>query len=497
MSRSALYTILLHVMGWVLPSPALPQTPQNDSSYYAISIYKTLPQSQQEPLDGYGMSASISPDGRLAAVATHKGYLYVMDIDQDSLIWTEKHPALAYDMAFTQNNRYLVATRSDSINFVWILDLFHLNENKEKPDSRIPIRSQKPIRELAISPPEEHLERTEENFHIALAIRDSIVIGDVFSRTWTHYLPKAHKQPVKGLAFSPDGKYLLSGGKDKRLVLWDWRKKAILGEKNKAHNQRITTVALSQRSSTLMAISGGHEGFVYVWEIPTKGENPFTFNNKDRYRHETRVRESIESLAIHPNALFLVSGGQDNAFRTWNLAEAYSFSDSSQYLRVQPEYKEFLGIPLDIEFDSLGRRMITVDYRDQVQIWQVQKRNAKNKLTEPKISWISPGTLTSELHPGDSVLLRAQLISNSPIDSIFLRINGEDKYLGRENIQPDLASRFPFWEQRLSYNELKGYSERPLRLQLYALNSVGTSLSKPLIIFLRPQSFPRSGKPRE
>ena len=45
-----------------------------------------------------------------------------------------------------------------------------------------------------------------------------------------------HKKAVTCLAFSPDGKTLLSGSQDKTLIVWDWRKgketRTIPGHKN-------------------------------------------------------------------------------------------------------------------------------------------------------------------------------------------------------------------------------------------------------------------------
>ncbi|MGA7323219.1 MAG: hypothetical protein WBX25_01745, partial [Rhodomicrobium sp.] len=32
-----------------------------------------------------------------------------------------------------------------------------------------------------------------------------------------------HRAPIAGVAFTPDGKYLISGGDDKVIRIWDWR----------------------------------------------------------------------------------------------------------------------------------------------------------------------------------------------------------------------------------------------------------------------------------
>jgi WD40 repeat protein len=77
---------------------------------------------------------------------------------------------------------------------------------------------------------------------------------------------KGHTISVHSVAFSPDGKQIVSGSFDKTIKLWD----AVTGKEIltfKGHTDPVFSVAFSPDGKRI--VSGSHDGTVKVWEMPT------------------------------------------------------------------------------------------------------------------------------------------------------------------------------------------------------------------------------------
>ena len=94
---------------------------------------------------------------------------------------------------------------------------------------------------------------------------------------------QSHTWPVAHLAFTPDGKTLISGGYDNTIKLWDWDGKAQPQERltiTVGQGQGIYDMALSPDGKTLVVAS---EGAVKLWDVAT-GKEGDTALEKSEYR---------------------------------------------------------------------------------------------------------------------------------------------------------------------------------------------------------------------
>jgi eukaryotic-like serine/threonine-protein kinase len=119
---------------------------------------------------------------------------------------------------------------------------------------------------------------------------------------------RGHYSFVRGLAFLPDGRRLLSGGADNLLRLWDLQS----GEElhiYPGHARPVNTIALSRDGRWVL--SGSADTTVRLWEIETA---------KELCRYLGHTGE-VCSVSFSPDRRYALSGGCDETVRLWQLPE--------------------------------------------------------------------------------------------------------------------------------------------------------------------------------
>jgi WD40 repeat protein len=145
------------------------------------------------------------------------------------------------------------------------------------------------------------------------------------------------------VAFSPDGKHLLSGGRDRSVRLWA-AEGAMLLHTFQGHAGYVSSVAFDPSGNR--AASAGAGGAIKLWSVRDRSEQPSIDDAHDHY---------VGALAFTPGPLGwsdgnrgdLVSCGGDGAARVWDA----STRSVVRTLRAT-------GKPLDcVAFTSGGRRI--------------------------------------------------------------------------------------------------------------------------------------------
>jgi WD40 repeat protein len=111
------------------------------------------------------------------------------------------------------------------------------------------------------------------------------------------------------LAFSPDGRFLASGGEDGSLGVWDLSTGHLAASKP-AHRGRLACVAFSPDGRVLA--SGGWDGLVRLWDVApgsTPGRELVTFD----WRHGW-----ISAVAFSPDGMTAAVGGE-GAVVVWDV----------------------------------------------------------------------------------------------------------------------------------------------------------------------------------
>jgi elongator complex protein 2 len=142
-----------------------------------------------------------------------------------------------------------------------------------------------------------------------------IRIWDVRENKCVQILSGGHRSTVAAICFSPDGKYLASSGKDRRLCLWqrddtdssleqDPPKFTLADALDSAHKRIIWSVHFCPFDPTILA-SGSRDGSVKIWKLEEKeGDNARTkltqaFELFPSFRDGNKA-EAITALSFAP-----------------------------------------------------------------------------------------------------------------------------------------------------------------------------------------------------
>lgn len=176
---------------------------------------------------------------------------------------------------------------------------------------------------------------------------------------------KGDKIGVYDVAFSPDGKWLVSAGYDMKVRLWEvatGRERRTM----KGHKGIVHSVAFSPDGQFVASASADRT--VRLWDVP-KGRKLRTFG-------PTSPKASLfgGELAISPDGQWLASSGWDSPLNLWDLATGR--------LRSTFPGSEDMGIN-SVAFSPDGRWLVLGSGRDdnRIRLWNV--RTGDNPL-----SWI-------------------------------------------------------------------------------------------------------------
>ncbi|MCL2761618.1 MAG: WD40 repeat domain-containing protein, partial [Treponema sp.] len=147
---------------------------------------------------------------------------------------------------------------------------------------------------------------------------DTIKLWDV--ATGTELKAISNYKEVNSVAFSPDGKTIVSGS-DKQIKLWD----AVTGEEIRTlsgHTGEVKSVAFSPDGRHIISSERWGREAIKLWDVAS-GREIKTFLGHTSF---------VESVSFSPDGRQILSGSRDGTIRLWDttgneIAQFISFAD--------------------------------------------------------------------------------------------------------------------------------------------------------------------------
>jgi len=192
---------------------------------------------------------------------------------------------------------------------------------------------------------------------------------------------EGHSDEVSSVAFSPDGKYIVSGAWDKAVQVWS----AATGKKQrkmKGHSDAVRSVAFS--SNGTQVVSGSKDKSVQVWDATT---------GKLERILEGHL-ETLVSVAFSRDGKRIVSGSKDNSVRVWNTI-------TGEMERVLEGHSNWT---MSVAFSPDGKKVVSGSHDHSVRIWDTMTGEVTLLPASKSIAFPDGGTVT-HIMPGIFQLL--------------------------------------------------------------------------------------------
>ncbi len=161
---------------------------------------------------------------------------------------------------------------------------------------------------------------------------------------------KGHSGGVTSVAYRLDGRRIVTGSWDKTARVWDGETGQEL-QTFKGHSAQITSVAYSPDGKRL--ITGSFDQTAKAWDAAT-GQELFCL---------TDHTQAVESVAFSPDSKWIVTGGKDSTAKVWD-AET---GDILLTLKAHPRdfvYRAY--------FSPDGKRIVTISNDRTAKVWDAE-----------------------------------------------------------------------------------------------------------------------------
>ncbi|MEO2035699.1 MAG: Gfo/Idh/MocA family oxidoreductase [Planctomycetaceae bacterium] len=283
-------------------------------SYGTLRIYDTAEHKQTAEIklgNGYASDLEFSPDGQTLLVAGYQSVTVCRTDPYRSLRTVKAHRGQVTSLAFSPDGTRLATASDDGTIAFW--DVASLLDGTSAPQLTIKALDQ-PVSGIDISP---------DGKWLASASGDPDRVtqsGQV--RLWNTETGKAvrefpkHKRASTAVAFSPDGKFLISSSQDETVNVYEIDSGQALGFFG-GHSRPTNCLAFVSNAATIVSGSGGG----------AKGKNEVKIWNREDGEELVTIDQhsaQVTDVAVSPDGRLLATSSYDKTVGLWDISSLNS-----------------------------------------------------------------------------------------------------------------------------------------------------------------------------
>ncbi|KZV71244.1 WD40 repeat-like protein [Peniophora sp. CONT] len=168
-----------------------------------------------------------------------------------------------------------------------------------------------------------------------------------------------HEGPITSVAFSSDGRYVISGSQDRTVRIWDAATGRMEMDPFTGHTDGVLSVSFSPDGR--YAVSGSRDRTVRIWDTAT-GQAV-----RDPLEGHT---DFVSSVAFSPDSKHVVSGSHDGTVRVWDV-DVDAGSEQSMEREPFAGHSEMISVAFSLD----GKHVMAGSRDSTIWIWEVATGN--------------------------------------------------------------------------------------------------------------------------
>jgi WD40 repeat protein len=242
--------------------------------------------------------------------------------------------------------------------------------NREKSQFILP----REVRAVAFSPDGKQivsgdLDNNLRRWDINIGIQTGKSFTKHKNSTWSVAISPdgGHKNPIWSVAISPDGKQIISSSRDNTLRRWDVSTGKQIGEPLNGHKGSVFSVAFNRDGTKI--VSGSRDKTLQLWDAS---------NGKPIDKPFVGHEDEVWSVAFSPNGQKIVSGSSDHTLRLW---------DTKKHQKILPTFRGHLDGVNSVAFSPDGQKIVSGSDDKTLRLWDANNgKPLRNPITGKPIA---------------------------------------------------------------------------------------------------------------